>query len=69
MAIERIPVVICDVCGKISKIDELGQRDPVYPIPDGWREGRTDSIHICPECNAKLNKPQFEQLHFPQGVR
>lgn len=54
MAIERIPVIICDICGKISQVDEHGQYDPTYTVPNGWKTGVNTNVHICPECTAKL---------------
>lgn len=68
MSMERIPVVICDICGEISKVEEHGQYDPTYTLPDGWKTGRNSNVHICPSCNEKLSQDRPAN-HWPEGVR
>lgn len=56
MAIKKIAMAVCDICGKMEKAEEECRYydSEYFKKPDGWFEGYVSDITICPECGKKL---------------
>lgn len=57
--IAKLMVAVCDICGHTepAKYTVDCKNEDGYTIPDGWKNGKQENVHICPSCAKKLNMP------------
>ena len=70
--IKKITICTCDVCGTIANAKPAGSQynEIYYSRPDGWTQGASREIDICPECAAKINpKPKMDYGSLAKQVK
>lgn len=55
--IAKLMVAVCDICGHTepAKYTVDCRNEDGYSIPDGWKKGKSENVHICPACAKKLD--------------
>ena len=70
--IKKITVCICDVCGKVENATPAGSQynETYYSRPNGWTQGASREIDICPGCTSKITqKPGMDYGSFAKQVK